>query len=520
MPAAQPWKWTTVPSFEGGINRDWAPDALKPNQHRSMRNLDPFQRGVKKRPGTTRLTSSALVSATEEIKSLYRYAKNNGTRYFLAQSQDSVFTVSLTSGTAVEIASGLPEVAANWLTYNDLAYLFNSDESDTGFHKYDGTTFTKNISGGAIPAKGFTGGVIHVDLLFAWGDADNPSRLYFSDAYDPETFTSGNFIRFRENDGDQIRGAVPIAGGHLLVLKDTSTWVLQGYSDETFQKQMINGEVGLIGDTLQAVDGRPIWLSTLGVCWYNPYSGTQPFRIISEDKINQELREYDRDVLATAIGRFFPKENKYLLSLPDAATPITYAFHLSVVSYTQDGKPFKQFPITDYSGLTITAMESVRASGDDGSLYYGEASGQISKSDPDVFTDNGVAIEIEYLSPFYDFGLPDFRKRLRRVTVPVGLVGDTANTLTLRVNKDWEDSDTVTQGALAGGDVMVWGVSLWGDAAWGSEEVVNNIRFPMHFIGFNKVALKITKSSDGRFIMHPYTMMWMPKDARRWAAQV
>ena len=514
------WKYTKVEGFEGGVNRDWASDNLKKNQHLTLKNVDlSTQRGVAKRPGTERVTSAALVDATEKVRSMHRYYQKDGDKYFLAQSGTKFFSINLGTGAATQLATGLPEVDARCLTYNDIAYCFNSDASDTGFHKYTGAAWTSNISGGSIPAKGFTGGVIHEDKLFAWGDADNPSYLYFSNAYAPETFSAGDVLRIRDDDGDKIRGACHFVGGQLLVLKDTSAWVISGSDGDSFSMKPASDKVGLIGNTLQEVDGRPIWLSPLGVCWYNPYSANEPFRIISRDKINEELLAHSRAVLDAAVGKFIPRKNIYLLSLPTASTPTIYAFHLSIVAYSKDGRPFKTFPITNYEGVTVTAIETADGAGDDGTAYWGELVGQISSCSDSVYTDNGADIDIELQTGYLDLGLPDHHKRLDRLTVPVNIVGDTTNTVSVQIQKDWSASETVTQGALASSDVLIWDQGKWDEKLWGSDAMVSNIRFRFHKVGFNKCSVIITKSRDGRFSLHPFTLRWIVKNQRRWLEQ-
>lgn len=388
MAKEQTWQYTAVPSFSGGENTDWAEDSLQPGQHLRLQNVDlNLQKGVQLRPGTLKVTASELVDSSTKVSSLVRYSKINGDKWLVAQSGTKVFTVNTATGAATEIASGLPTTAMKWLVYNDTLYGFNSEGADTGFHKWDGTTWTSNISGGGIPAKGFTGGIIHEDKLFAWGDEAHPSYLYFSNDYDPETFTVGDYLRFRDNDGDWIRGCAIIIGGQLLVLKDTSSWLVTGSDIDSFSKKLQTDDVGLVGNTLCAIDGRPIWLSQFGVVWYNPNSPILPFRNISQDKINGELLANSRAVRDAGVAHFWPKKNRYILSLPDATSPIAHVTHLEVVSYTQDGRPFKTFPWTRYTGITITCMAVADGAGDNGTLYYGSDDGHVYQFDSGTYTD-------------------------------------------------------------------------------------------------------------------------------------
>lgn len=517
---AEVWKHRMVPGFEGGINTDRSPDNLLPNQHLILKNMDvDSERRASVRAGTVRITSGPLVDANNSVASMHRFYESDGTKHFLGQSETKTFSIDPDTGVATQLATGLPAEAMRWLTYGNKAYSFNSDGTDTGYHSYDGTTWTSNISGGAIPAKGFTMGAIHEDKLFTAGDADNPSRLYFSNAYDPETFSVGDFLRLRDNDGDQIRGLCPVAGGYLLVLKDTSSWLIKGSDELSFQKQLVNDHVGLLGDTLQAIDGRPIWLSHLGVNWYNPFSAIEPFRNITRDKINTELLAHPRSVLEAAVGRFHPQGNRYLLSLPTASTPITYVFHLDVVARTQDGRPFKTFPVTTYQGVAVSSICSFDGAGDSGDMYWGETGGHIRRCDTDLHTDDGSAIEAQVKTGFLDFDLPDLRKRIGRCTIPIDVSGDPDSSVTVKLHLDWESSKSVTESALVGQDVLIWGSGLWGVKKWGPSSFTSNVRFFFHKAVANKVAVNITKSSQGSFKVHPFSIRFLPLGDITWVEQ-
>lgn len=159
--------------------------------------------GPTKSPGTAKINSSALESGAA-IRGCYDFWTSIG-----GSTQHRVVHVGTkikadnADGTFTDIATGVSaDAIPSYATFNDELIL--SDTSGSAPRKWTGTG-SSAVLGGSPPAFSFC--VEHKGRLWAAGVTAQPSRLYYSDPFDHETW-SGNYITVGTNDGSGITGIV------------------------------------------------------------------------------------------------------------------------------------------------------------------------------------------------------------------------------------------------------------------------------------------------------------------------
>ena len=111
------------------------------------------------------------------------------------------------------------------------------------------------------PPRYSSGLVTHFDRLWVWGSPHFPSRIWFTETDEPETFRASNFLDLDpDNPADPIvssvrRGAG--AGAELIVLKRNTVWTVQGNHADTFLASRIRQGPSCVSELARVeVDGR------------------------------------------------------------------------------------------------------------------------------------------------------------------------------------------------------------------------------------------------------------------------
>ena len=199
--------------------------------------------GITKSPGTTKINASALESGAA-IRGCYDYWIQGASG---SPSQKRVIHVGTkikadaADGTFADIATGVSSTSVpSYATFND--WLIISDDANSAPLKWTGSGSTASL-GGSPPNFAFC--VEHKGRLFAAGVAANPSRLYYSDAFDPESGWS-NYITIGTNDGSQITGLSSYKDALVIFKgpKKGSIYVLQGDAPASFSLATLRKNCG------------------------------------------------------------------------------------------------------------------------------------------------------------------------------------------------------------------------------------------------------------------------------------
>lgn len=498
------------PNFVGGRNVDWAQDmassrkegGVRPDQCIILENFDIDQQGILVSRGGNKIVNTTALNSGARIHSMYRYRHTGGSAsYFIVQAGTNVYTLNLTTGAATAIAAGVGATPLKWVTWNDKAYGFNG----TGIFKYCPTDATpwQQVQDIDADAPDAADGVVFEDVLFTARDGTSyPSRVNYSDEFDPEAWQATNYRRIREGDGQSIMTLARL-GSRLLCNKDKSAWWLYGSSIYSFAEELISEEVGQVGRlAFAAHEDNAFFQSNRGVEYFNPNTG-KVFNNIARGTCAKEILALSRTVREAAVMKYWPVKNRLFLSFPDASTPVVYVWFLDFPNQDEDGNIW--FPHTVYTGLTVSAIEVNNVTGDGGTMYWGSASGYVYQYDYGN-TDNTVAIAGKMRWGFTDCGIPVRVKSFPRAIVPARVTGTL--TVTLNVDFSTKTQDAVTDTYLPT-TTGVWDVGLWDAATWaGSWVATRKARFTK--MKGVKVSLQINNNYEDKIEIHPFKIEYIP----------
>jgi len=514
------------PSFLGGRNVEWSENmarlqqrergqaqqggsGIRPDQCVELKNLDISLEGIAQlRPGVDALNSTALESGAD-IESIHFYTQGStGTKYCMVQVNGKVGKLTLTTGAWTEVgaAGDRPgNTPLKWVTWKDKAWAFNG----TGMFSYIGSTNTwAQVQDGDADAPDSTDGCVLDEILFTARDTTTyESRVPYSDNDDPTAWTATNFRRIREQDGQQIMG-MDVIHQAILCRRSRSTVLLHGSSIYNFAEEWLSEEIGQIGRltgarTREAV----IWLGNKGVIYYDPRT-LLIFNDITRDTCRTEVLTLGRSDRDAGVAAYHPKTAKYLLSFPDAATPIIYVFFLNMPQISPDGNTW--FPHTTYTGLTITAMAVDDEEGSAGKLYFGSSTGYIYEVTGYDDADTNIAAELAW--GYTDCGLPIATKNFSRVYVPAKATG----ALQVALDLDFQTrSKAKTTPTYTPAMALIWGTGKWDEKNWTGDYVgTKKVRFTK--MNGTRAKVTISKDTTDDLQIHPFILEYTPKEPIRW----
>jgi len=205
--------------------------------------------GPGRAPGTSRLNSTVL-EAGSVIKGLFDFwltgAAGSPTQYRIAHVGTKIKRDSA-DGTFIDLFTGLESgKVPDYSVLEDL--LVMSSDSTTDVPKsWDGTT-AQSLAGSP---PNFAFSEVHVNRLWAAGDATQPSRLYYSTSLNAADWTGkgSGYIDISPDDGDSITG-IASHKGNLFVFKGPykgSIHFITGTSPADFSREDYAKGVGAVG---------------------------------------------------------------------------------------------------------------------------------------------------------------------------------------------------------------------------------------------------------------------------------
>jgi hypothetical protein len=166
------------------------------------------------------------------------------------------------------------------------------------------------------------------------GTVSYPSHIAISDDLDPETFTIGlddtnaAVIQISPGDGQHITGMkslhLPSTNKtSLLVFKETSVFVVNGDTPQTFTVELINGTVGALNNRCIVQLGNDIIfmdrhrISSLSAA---NESGTLRFKPLSSDRIQNVLQELNLNAAEQCFAVHLPSRQEVWFGLPTGSS--------------------------------------------------------------------------------------------------------------------------------------------------------------------------------------------------------
>jgi len=447
-------KFIITPSFEGGLNTSGSPLHIKDNETPDCENVVFDETGaVKKRPGFSRLTSTAL--AAEEVYNLHRYYKSNGTKQLIAVLASTIQTVDENTGAGSIIHTQTTgSKHYDFATWRD--YLFMAQEADP-LLRYDGTTVEviKDVNGTKTdPPDGMQFVVAHYNRIFGARTPSNPHMIYYSELGDEEDWPVNNYVVQAAAEGDFITQLASF-GPMVLVFHNNVVKALYtgGGDPTTWTYDVMFPGVGCIAPgTLVKHQGRLIWLSSEGVISWDG----QRLENLSRGKIQASLDAANVSDACAAINK-----NRYFLAVSEDGSGTNDKIFVF---------DFKTRTWTRY-GLSVSALCSWTGPGDDNELYSGSYDGYVDKQDTGT-TDNGKAINAYVWTKRFTGPTLAAEKMVRKVHLEAEALG---GTLTVSTYVDGIRAVYHKDVALLG-EIPTWGDPdiTWGDGTtWGDTSALS-----------------------------------------------
>lgn len=292
----------------------------------------------------------------------------------------------------------------------------------TGLRRFDGTNFTAPAGLAGVTAQFLAVQAPSNRLVAAWTGTSERSRVKFSNALDPETFTAGDHVDLTPNDGEEITGAASYKG-HLYVFKHNRYAFFYGNSvnptgGTDFNYTMVDGVGAEIGAVATGPDG----------VYFVSRDGIYVAEGTSRRKISGPLEPLFVEGLGS--DTFFQAATRVRRpSLYGTARPIVWGTRvmfpvwtastttLILVYHTDTGRwsvwdfnsAFAQ--ASDYDALRPVGILPGTTTTLPASLWVHRSSdAHIYKSDTTVATDNGTVFESRYRTGFSDLGYPGREK--------------------------------------------------------------------------------------------------------------
>lgn len=328
---------------------------------------------------------------------------------------------------AIDISAGSSSAEVN-LTGSSSSFA----SAGTGVYFTDGTaTSVQKFAGGAFstPAglaagaghgptgAGYEGNYLAVQPLedrLVIADANTTSRLWFSNAGDPETITysagppeTGDFVELTPGDGEPITG-MAVFGTELFVFKQTKFFVFYGNSTDStggavFNYRMVDTGVGCVAsNSAKLIASHETGVYFVGHNGVYVTTGGPPRKVSGAiDPIfaamNLPITAPFSSVLSSALTSVYNLEvARGVLYLFGAliTTSITFSMDLATGAWTA----------SDWSATSL--LDGARAA-NSGSLILGVTTGgtaRLALSSTATADDNGTAITWHHQSGFYDLG--------------------------------------------------------------------------------------------------------------------
>ncbi len=452
----------TLSSFSGLNNHDKSTE-IDNDQAQDLSNVILTRDFIEKRGGYTELNSTAIPGSTG-IYGLFPYYYNNGAqRKLLFISHTTCQQMDTGTGALTSITTGLTTNLRTYgLTFKDLFIFVNGTDNP---QKIDEST--PNDLGGSPPVTKYL--ALHKNYLFLAGNSTYPSRLYYSNLDDPETWGANDFFDVNPDDGSVITGLKVILDA-LIVQKEYYTYLLYG-DTPTFTEGLTLWRIKQASTSTGAVNQGSMAIYGKNVLYLSRDEGIQVFGGgVTSDEVEFDSMTstlLSKNVTPTIDGlnesRYEQAEAivwdyKYILSVPNGSSTVN---NLQLVyDFRKGGWTLWNLPANNFTRFRSSGVDF---------LFFGDpALGKIYRYTPTTYSDNGTAISAYYQTKDFDLKQRANNKIFRKFYVTLDKSAD--YTVTLTPEFDFGDT-TPAEATYSIGSVMsdsLWGTMTWGTDKWGA----------------------------------------------------
>ncbi len=361
------------------------------------------------------------------------------------------------------------------------------------------------------------------NVLFIDGGEMDPTRIYYSQPLQPDTFSAQSYFEVGTREGGDITGLAPYYNS-LLVFRENAIDLIRGDSVNGLNLvPFIQGVGTLSPHTIVPIPNLGLsFMSQDGV--YLIKGGLDGGADLKLSKISQGLQEYferaSRDKLPAAIGVYSQRERElhyYMCIDGQTFLNLGLVYHVDAATWSErSGFPFK-CATTDKDGNIIGGYDLNNVyTGAPSSPGESPAKGGIFvvsglRQEGYVFT--GVSTNIKngpipsslFRSAWLDMGMPQLKKYPKYIYLYVLTRGDNDVGMTVYKDRDWGDAYLATDMKMQRADhkdqpvyddvAYVWDVAFWQD------KLLTQIRYDVSTAGaVSELAFELNTQSPLEFI--------------------
>lgn len=449
---------------KGGLNTKASPLSIPHEDTPYLLNVDLTKTGaIKKAKGYSQY--SAAIGGASQIDGIFRLIKKTGGSYTIAAEGGQFYEESPAGTFNTSRASGL-QTDRQWsaVAYNDKLYLANGYDPVKVYKGGEAITDLQNESGASVPSAWVgtdqPSGLMlthhaRAERIAAWGVGSDPSRVWFSAIQDPEDWTTSdnafNVLVLKDN-GEPVTVVVPLFD-LVVVFKKTQSAVYSGDSVDTLGLQQIF-PVGTSAPHSIGMVGRDMYF----------WSQVGP-------ALSRGITEYG-DIAPNHIGLKIEDEiAKVNWGLISQTRIVHDKENDRVIWFAPDGSDYRNkkafvwhYDVGGWSIYDFVGAHSALVYDDTGgatSILLGDYDGTINEFDRG-FNAGGSAYTATYITPWYDYGDYNIRKRILELQF-----ANSGNGYNVNIYYQWDfEADWHSLGSLS--DFLPVGSAIWGSGVkWG-----------------------------------------------------
>ena len=394
-------------------------------------------------------------STAGATKGLYRAYKSDGTKATLMAHGTVLYSVSDVDGSLTSVKTGLNSSATDYYfaTANDIVYYVNGVDAP---RKWNFSTDAANTGTSTVSSNI----ILHKDKMF-FVDATSPTRVYFSNITDYETFTSTDFLYVPSPKSADPITAWAVINDNLIIWTRETKWVLYGADLSSFTLRRAAGLKGTFTqDTVAYTRNYAFFLSDDGIYRFDG----------STDKIiSQKITDKIGTIVTQTNARLEIWNNRLYVFYTSSGSDhndnclvynINYDSWESLDTDAHIAKTYVQGGVGD-------SNEFLQASAHVGQVFYGESSSN-------NYDNLGKPIDWEIRTRYEHFNDPSSKKRMKR-WYPRFATQTSGYTVSVKWDKDFRNSPTTQTSVSMSASGTTWGGgSTWGGGdTWGSAALIN-----------------------------------------------
>jgi hypothetical protein len=408
-------------------------------------------------PGTTKMNTTTL-GASSTVRGIYDYWRQGDTgtaiQRVVVHVDTRIMAASVSDTTFTQIGTGFTDGAVpSYATFDDLLIIASDAPADVP-KSWDQTTL-QSLAGSP---PNFSFSASHKNREWAAGDILNPSRLYYSDNLNPESWigsTSGS-IDIDPSDGDSIVGLASFRN---------ELWVFKG---------PYKGSIHRISGTSPADFARSTFAKGITAAYHNSIftlpndlGFISPYGTVHSISSTDRFGDYEQSALSFPINRTLrttvaQSQCRHWWAVEDPLNGMV------VIGVTPAGQQRNTLILMmDYRFLGLgeavprwatwkkfgaDAIAYVNDTGNRPRLFFGLNDGFVYKGDQNTRSHNASAITPVMDTPFLTYGANHIPKTLCSVGVEVAPKNDYGFTVSwIRDGQNRQTNSDFTQG---GSDVL------------------------------------------------------------------